>query len=167
MAPAGVEPRLNLILNYATASSPPRIPVFFAPPEDDKSSYNSGGGLLQHASIDQQLDIAASSFLKHFTLIQVDERKLHIPKVLDWYKNDFLKLSGTTTQTNSQREMLMEVQRLLLVRGGRDDAGEGSKMTKLMESGDVKLVSIMYRKFSWEPQPLGSLRSFDVAARES
>ena len=175
MAPRSAEPRLNLILNYATTSSPSRIPVFVAAgdgeeekKEEEEEEKEEKKERSSISSIDRQLDVAASSFLKHCTVVHADERKVYMPKVLDWYRNDFL--SSTETNSSSgfhvQHELLVEVQRLLLVDGDRADGeiGLGIEMTELMGSSDgSKAVSIHYQKFSWEPQPLGSLRAYDVS----
>ena len=168
MAPRSAEPRLNLILNYVTTSSPPRIPVFVAAGNGEEEEKEEEKKEHSISSIDRQLDVAASSFLKHCTVVHADEKKVYIPKVLDWYRNDFLSSTETNLSLGShvQHELLVEIQRLLLVDGDRadDEIGLGIEMTELMGSSDgSKAVSIHYQKFSWEPQPLGSLRAFDVS----
>ena len=121
------------------------------------------------AFIDRQFDVASAIYLQHFAVIDVDSRTVVLPKVLDWYRGDFGK-----TQP-SHRGVLLEVHRLLEggIKGSKlsillqgDDApwmrgvagSDGSADNSVDRSQQRQLVfSVRYERFSWHPQPLGSL----------
>ena len=173
MAPSVADSRINFILNYATVSSLRRIPVFSADGHDDVAPPPP-----PRASIDAQFDLASAIYLQHFAVVDVESRSVVLPKVLDWYRGDFGK-----TQP-SHRGVLLEVHRLL--KGGI----KGSKLSILLQGENAPweaaaapppaaaggeradssplqqrqlMFSVRYERFSWHPQPLGSLTKLDVS----